>query len=168
MNMNLVKDIASILGLFISFITVFGIIIKPIRKKIVGFIKKSSEQDETTKAVRDLSELLNEHIKNDKNYREEMSRMINNASNDATVNKSFLVLYARNLVRSMFYKYLPEKKLPLYERKTLIAIEDLYIVKLHENSDTKLLIDTMKTWDTDFTKSCEDGAPSSALTNEQD
>jgi hypothetical protein len=42
--------------------------------------------------------------------------------------------------------------LPLYEKKTLIMIEDLYINRLKGNSFAELLLDEMRDWEIDYSR----------------
>ena len=52
----------------------------------------------------------------------------------------------------MFYQYYDEKTLPLYEYKWLLKLETFYVDRLHGNSFVKGLINTMKTWPIDYSK----------------
>ena len=56
----------------------------------------------------------------------------------------------RSMIKDMFYKYCDEKKLPLYEYKLLLKLEDFYINRLHGNTFIVGLINKMKTWEIDY------------------
>lgn len=52
--MELIKDIAAVIGCISAFITLITTIFKPIRKKIVNWIKHTSEASETSAAIKDI------------------------------------------------------------------------------------------------------------------
>lgn len=56
----------------------------------------------------------------------------------------------RNLIKNIFYKYKEARTLPLYEKKTLLYIEDLYINRMHKNHWGQTLLNEMKTWKVDY------------------
>ena len=53
--MELIKDIAAVIGCISAFITLITTIFKPIRKKIVNWIKHTSEASETSAAIKDIN-----------------------------------------------------------------------------------------------------------------
>ena len=71
------------------------------------------------------------------------------------IDTEFVRTQCRNIVKNMFYKYCEEEKLPLYEFKTLIKIEELYVGKCKGNSFAQELIARMKTWEIDYANSLE-------------
>ena len=52
--MELIKDIAAVIGCISAFIALITTIFKPIRKKIVNWIKHTSEASETSAAIKDI------------------------------------------------------------------------------------------------------------------
>lgn len=52
--MELIRDIAAVIGCISAFITLITTIFKPIRKKIVNWIKHTSEASETSAAIKDI------------------------------------------------------------------------------------------------------------------
>ena len=52
--MELIKDIAAVIGCISAFIALITTIFKPIRKKIVNWIKYTSEASETSAAIKDI------------------------------------------------------------------------------------------------------------------
>lgn len=53
--MELIKDIAAVIGCISAFIALITTIFKPIRKKIVNWIKHTSEASETSAAIKDIN-----------------------------------------------------------------------------------------------------------------
>lgn len=148
--MELIKNISMVIGMITGVLTLLTIVIKPLRKALVGFINSNAAPKEMEIQMQAFHTLLQKHIDDDESRTKKTEAIIKDLGLDAKVNKAFLILYSRNLVRSMFYNYMDGKKLPLYEKKTLIAIEELYVEQLHGNSDTKFLIETMKKWEIDY------------------
>lgn len=52
--MELIKDIGAVIGCISAFIALITTIFKPIRKKIVNWIKHTSEASETSAAIKDI------------------------------------------------------------------------------------------------------------------
>lgn len=52
--MELIRDIAAVIGCISAFIALITTIFKPIRKKIVNWIKHTSEASETSAAIKDI------------------------------------------------------------------------------------------------------------------
>ena len=53
--MELIKDIAAVVGCISAFIALITTIFKPVRKKIVNWIKHTSEASETSAAVKEIN-----------------------------------------------------------------------------------------------------------------
>ena len=53
--MELIKDIAAVIGCISAFIALVTTIFKPVRKKIVNWIKHTSEASETSAAVKEIN-----------------------------------------------------------------------------------------------------------------
>ena len=53
--MELIKDIAAVIGCISAFIALVTTIFKPVRKKIVNWIKHTSETSETSAAVKEIN-----------------------------------------------------------------------------------------------------------------
>lgn len=53
--MELIKDIAAVIGCISAFIALVTTIFKPVRKKIVNWIKHTSEASETSAAVKEMN-----------------------------------------------------------------------------------------------------------------
>lgn len=62
------------------------------------------------------------------------------------------------MITSMFYRYCDTKKLPLYEYKLLLLLEDFYVKRLHGNTFIIGITKKMKTWEIDYSNAhIEDG-----------
>ena len=131
--MEIVKNIAAILGAILSLVAVITLCCKPIKLYIANALKKyQSEQDDKVK----------------QNTLKATLKRIENKL-DATV--AYTTEACRGEIKNMFYKYIGNKTLPYYEKMHMLHIEDIYVNKLQKNHYTKGLIEEMKTWSVDYT-----------------
>ena len=131
--MEIVKNIAAILGAILSLSAVITLCCKPIKLYIANALKKyQSEQDDKIK----------------QNTLKATLKRIENKL-DATV--AYTTEACRGEIKNMFYRYMGTKTLPYYEKMHMLQIEDIYVNKLQKNHYTKGLIEAMKTWSVDYT-----------------
>lgn len=131
--MEIVKNIAAILGAILSLSAVITLCCKPIKLYIANALKKyQSEQDDKIK----------------QNTLKATLKRIENKL-DATV--AYTTEACRGEIKNMFYRYMDNKTLPYYEKMHMLQIEDIYVNKLQKNHYTKGLIEEMKTWSVDYT-----------------
>lgn len=138
--METIKNIAAILGAILSLSAVITLCCKPIQAHIA---KKIIEHDNRRE-----NEIHENTLKATLDRLEDKIDSIND-STKATI--AYTTEACRSEIKNMFYRYLKDKTLPLYEKKHMIKIEDIYVNTLHENHYTKGLIDEMKTWSVDYT-----------------
>ena len=148
-NIGLVEYIAAILGAIISAASVITLASKTARRVIAGFFKKYSKSDEVSDSIAEIKELLERHIDENKEFKESVA-----ATNDIMM--EFTRTQCRTIIKNIFYKYNDTKVLPLYEKKTLMCVEDLYINRLHGNSFAMLMLDEMSHWTIDYESSHPD------------
>jgi|GEM_PF-2417337 len=146
--METIRNVASVFGCVISGITLAGILIKPLRKRVQSYIKGVSNECETAQQLEEIKAMIAEQNRANEEFQTRIQENM-----DITI--EFTEKQCRNILKVMFYKYRDTKVLPLYEKKTLLDLEDLYINKLHKNHWGKTLIDEMDTWEVDSSISCE-------------
>ena len=134
--MDLVKDIAAVIGCIVSFITLVTLCSKGGRAFIRNIFKKNTEElreenQKQSKAIQDIQDTL--QIVVDKLDAEEM----------------ILMQECRNTIKNIYYRYQKEKKIPLYERKTADKTYEIYVGKFNGNSYAKLLYDEISKWEID-------------------
>jgi len=66
------------------------------------------------------------------------------------INIEFTKAQCRNIIKTIFYTYYDTKVLPLYEKKTLMSVSDLYVGRMNCNSYASLLLDEMSKWEVDY------------------
>jgi len=144
--MEVVKDIAAVLGVILSAASILALVSKTARASIAKVFRKYGEADKVeanTDMIAEIKTLLEKHIEEDKGFKE--SIVENNE-----INLEFTRTQCRNIIKNIFYRYNDTKVLPLYEKKTLMSIEELYVKRLQGNSFASLLLDEMREWDVDY------------------
>lgn len=141
--MEVVKNIAAVLGVILSAASVLTLCSKTVRNFIIRKFKKEKEKTDIQKSIAEIKEMLERHIEDEKEFKDNLAEM-------NEINLEFTKTQCRNIIKSIFYKYNDTKILPLYEKKTLMNVEDLYINRLHGNSFASLLLDEMKEWEVDY------------------
>ena len=141
----MVKNIGSLLGLFLSFASAIGVVAK--------------FQNKHYKRLFD--EHLEEIRKNDKKQTEEITEIKDTLNNLATkvdglekrfdVVEDFNAEICRNTIKDIYYKYNKTQKIPLYERKMADSLYKIYSEQFHQNSYGQLLYQEICKWEIDPT-----------------
>lgn len=153
---DVVKNIGSLLGLFLSFASAIGVVAK--------------FQNKHYKRLFD--EHLEEIRKNDKKQAEEITEIKDTLNNLATkvdsletkvdskvdslekrfdVVEDFNAEICRNAIKDIYYKYNKTQKIPLYERKMADSLYKIYSEQFHQNSYGQLLYQEICKWEIDTT-----------------
>ena len=140
--MDFVKNIATVVGCILTCASLFTLICKPIRKSFVKFVQSHAGLSETDRELAEIKSMLQQKIDDDKTRDKEIKDAL-------AITMEFTEKQCRNIIKNIFYHYKDEKTLPLYEKKTLLDIEELYIDRMHKNHWGQTLINEMKTWATD-------------------
>lgn len=139
--MEIVKNVAAILGAILSLASVITLFCRPIKAWLAQYLSKYQKEQADNERNQQIQDTLARLEKNIEDIKE---------SNDITVD--YTREQIRGLIKEMFYEYYDEKVLPLYEHKWLLKLEDLYIRRLHGNSFASELIAEMKKWSVDYSK----------------
>lgn len=142
--MDIVKDIASVVGLIISCFTLLTLCSNAGRSLVKSLFKKHNEAedkafDEVKTELEKIKEALDSHIKDSDAFKAETR-----ASNSILLD--FTKQLCRDKIVEIYETHQQQAQLPLREYKRLMYIEDIYINKLHGNSYASELINEMKTW----------------------
>lgn len=143
--MQLVKDISAVLGMITAFASVIALVSKRVRTWVKQIIVKYSGAEERENTTKEVKEMLEKHVKEDEIFRDDVTAVNN-------IMMEFVISQCRTLIKDKFYQYEHCKVLPLYEKKTLMNIKELYIDRLHCNSFASLLLSEMETWEVDYEK----------------
>ena len=134
--METVKDIAAIIGLILSIITLITVFTKGGRTFIKSIFKKNTQ------------EITNVNCQQNKDI-EEIKELIEKLSIDLDLVKDGVKQQLRNIIKNIYYRYRMEKRIPIYERKTVDVTYLLYKEGFHSNSYISLLYQEICKWDID-------------------
>lgn len=142
---DVVKNIGSLLGLFLSFASAVGVVAKFQNKHYKRLFDEHSEE------IR----------KNDKKQTEEITEIKNTLNNLATkvddlqkrfdIVEDFNAEICRNTIKNIYYQYNKTQKIPLYERKMADSLYKMYSEQFHQNSYGQLLYQEICKWEIDPT-----------------
>ena len=132
--MDVVKDIASILGCILSLITLITLCSKGGRAFIKGLFVRNTkelheENEQQFKDIREIKDTLNQ-VMIKLNGLQEVSMQ-----------------QCRDVIKSTYYRYQKTKNVPLYERKTVDKTYRIYTEVFHGNSYASLLYKEICKWE---------------------
>ena len=141
--MEIIKDIAAIIGCLLSLISLITICTKKGRAIIRNFVLKNTEdiQKENQRQADDI-EAIKEMIEELSVRFDEFGERFDSVEENARQQ-------CRNTIKHIYYRYQSFQKIPLYERKTADKTYDIYCNQLHGNSYIKLLYEEICKWEID-------------------
>ncbi len=134
--METVKDIAVIISLILSTITLITIFAKGGKTFIKNIFAKNTQE------ITDVNYQQNKDI-------EEIKGLVEKLSVDLDLVKDGVKQQLRNIIKNIYYKYRMEKRIPIYERKTVDVTYLLYREGFHSNSYINLLYQEICKWEID-------------------
>lgn len=113
--MEIVKNIGAIVGLVLSCITLITLCCKPIRKRLMEWIRHTSKTDETTQLMQEFKSLLQSHISLDEKKQAKID----------LISEAILDLLRDDITR-IYFQYIGKKELPAYEKQNLVTLFEQY------------------------------------------
>lgn len=141
----MVKDIGSLLGLFLSITSVVGIVAKFQNKHYKRLFDEHSEE------IRKNDEKQTEEIAEIKNTLDNLATKVDSLEKRFDVDEDFNAEICRNVIKDIYYKYNKTQKIPLYERKMADSLYKIYSEQFHQNSYGQLLYQEICKWEIDTT-----------------
>lgn len=134
--MEVIKNIAAIIGLVLSIVSFITLCTKGGRKFIKSFFQKNTKdiQIENQRQTKDIEEIKGT-----------LEVLLQKAEGHDEVSKQ----QCRDTIKNIYYKYQKEKRIPLYERKTADRTYDIYTNIFHGNSYATLLYTEICKWEID-------------------
>lgn len=137
-SLDILRDLSIGLGIILSVISLLNLwhgFRKKWLKKFVeeltqDLIKINSQQDSDIEKIKEVIELIPKDLE-----------LLKDAERQQI----------RNSIKNIYYKYVAEKRIPIYERKTADAMYILYSEGLHSNSFITLLYKEICKWEIDST-----------------
>ena len=142
---EVVKDIGSLLGLFLSITSVVGIVAKFQNKHYKRLFDEHSEE------IRKNDKKQTEEITEIKDTLNKLTTKVDGLEKSSDVVEDFNAEICRNAIKDIYYKYNKTQKIPLYERKMADSLYKIYSEQFHQNSYGQLLYQEICKWEIDST-----------------
>lgn len=113
--MEIVKNIGAIVGLVLSCITLITLCCKPIRRRLMEWIRQTSKTDETTQLMQEFKSLLQSHISLDEKKQAKID----------LISEAILDLLRDDITR-IYFQYIGKGELPAYEKQNLVTLFERY------------------------------------------
>lgn len=126
-------------------VSMIALVSKRVRTWVKSIVIKYSGAEEKENTIAEVKSMLEKHIEEEKAFKDQATECDNMMT-------EFVIAQCRAMIKDKFYQYEHARCLPLYEKKTLMTIKDLYINRMHCNSFASLLLDEMDTWEIDYDK----------------
>lgn len=142
---DVVKDIGSLLGLFLSIASVVGVVAKFQNKHYKRLFDEHSEE------IRKNDKKQTEEITEIKDTLNNLATKVDGLEKSSDVVEDFNAEICRNAIKDIYYKYNKTQKIPLYERKMADSLYKIYSEQFHQNSYGQLLYQEICKWEIDTT-----------------
>lgn len=140
--MEIVKNIATVIGCITGCIGLLTVLCRPLRKFLIEWVQRTSGKSKVESQLNEIKKILEQQAEDQLAFQAKVEASLNIAL-------EFTEKQCRSDIKEIFYTYRDVKRLPLYEKKALMDIEELYIKKLNKNHWGKTLLEEMATWDVD-------------------
>ncbi len=132
--MGIITNIGAVIGVVLSCITLITLLCKPLRNKIAGWIRKTSHMEETRAAVDEVRAMMQQLMAAEES-KQAMLRLF----------KESQLSLLRDSITDLYFKYLPKKEVPTYERKDMVKLFESYR-KLGGNSYVQTIYEEFMEW----------------------
>ena len=132
--MGIITNIGAVIGVVLSCITLITLLCKPLRNKIAGWIRKTSHMEET-RAAADAARAMMQQLMAAEESKQAMLRLF----------KESQLSLLRDSITDLYFKYLPKKEVPTYERKDMVKLFESYR-KLGGNSYVQTIYEEFMEW----------------------
>lgn len=142
---EVVKNIGSLLGLFLSFASAVGVVAKFQNKHYKRLFDEHSEE------IRKNDKKQTEEITEIKDTLNNLATKVDGLEKSSDIVEDFNAEICRNAIKDIYYKYNKTQKIPLYERKMADSLYKIYSEQFHQNSYGQLLYQEICKWEIDPT-----------------
>lgn len=142
---EVVKNIGSLLGLFLSFASAVGVVAKFQNKHYKRLFDEHSEE------IRKNDKKQTEEITEIKNTLNNLTTKVDDLQKRFDIVEDFNAEICRNTIKNIYYQYNKTQKIPLYERKMADSLYKMYNEQFHQNSYGQLLYQEICKWEIDPT-----------------
>ena len=141
----MVKNIGSLLGLFLTCASAIGVVAKFQNKYYKRLFDEHSEE------IRKNDEKQTEEIAEIKNTLNNLATKVDGLEKRSDVDENFNAEICRSAIKDIYYRYNKTQKIPLYERKMADSLYKIYSEQFHQNSYGQLLYQEICKWEIDPT-----------------
>lgn len=142
---DVIKNVGSLLGLFLSIASAVGIVAKFQNKHYKKLFDEYSEE------IRKNDKKQTEEITEIKNTLNNLATKVDGLEKSSDVVEDFNAEICRQVIKDIYYKYNKTQKIPLYERKMADSLYKIYSEQFHQNSYGQLLYQEICKWEIDTT-----------------
>ena len=142
---EVVKNIGSLLGLFLTCASAIGVVAKFQNKYYKRLFDEHSEE------IRKNDEKQTEEIAEIKNTLNNLATKVDSLEKRSDVDENFNAEICRSAIKDIYYRYNKTQKIPLYERKMADSLYKIYSEQFHQNSYGQLLYQEICKWEIDPT-----------------
>ena len=142
---EVVKNIGSLLGLFLTCASAIGVVAKFQNKYYKRLFDEHSEE------IRKNDEKQTEEIAEIKNTLNNLATKVDGLEKRSDVDENFNAEICRSAIKDIYYRYNKTQKIPLYERKMADSLYKIYSEQFHQNSYGQLLYHEICKWEIDTT-----------------
>lgn len=142
---DVIKNVGSLLGLFLSIASAVGIVAKFQNKHYKKLFDEYSEE------IRKNDKKQTEEITEIKDTLNNLAIKVDGLEKSSDVVEDFNAEICRQVIKDIYYKYNKTQKIPLYERKMADSLYKIYSEQFHQNSYGQLLYQEICKWEIDTT-----------------
>lgn len=142
---DVIKNIGSLLGFFLTFASAVGIVAKFQNKHYKKLFDEYSEE------IRKNDKKQTEEITEIKDTLNNLATKVDGLEKSSDVVEDFNAEICRQVIKDIYYKYNKTQKIPLYERKMADSLYKIYSEQFHQNSYGQLLYQEICKWEIDTT-----------------
>ena len=113
--LEVIKTIGGALGTLLTVSAVVTLLVKPVREKFTKWVRKTSDSDDITDKIDNLTGLVEKSIKQNEELQTEMHKQ-----SDA------LQASLRNSILNLYYKCMARESITLFERQNLLQLYENY------------------------------------------
>ena len=142
---DVIKNVGSLLGLFLSIASAVGIVAKFQNKHYKKLFDEYSEE------IRKNDKKQTEEITEIKDTLNNLTTKVDDLEKRFDIDEDFNAEICRQVIKDIYYKYNKTQKIPLYERKMADSLYKIYSEQFHQNSYGQLLYQEICKWEIDTT-----------------
>ena len=153
---EVVKNIGSLLGLFLTCASAIGVVAKFQNKYYKRLFDEHSEEirkndEKQTEEIAEIKNTLNNLATKVDSLETKVDSLEKRFEKRFDVVENFNAEVCRNVIKDIYYKYNKTQKIPLYERKMADSLYKIYSEQFHRNSYGQLLYQEICKWEIDTT-----------------